>query len=208
MINKIKIIIADDNHFFCEALKDSLNLHKELVVTHTATSIQDLIQLLSEAPVDVLILDINFNGISSLDYIKQIRKKDSDFKIITLSTLNNNYTKNKAQVAGVDCFISKDGDFNTFKDTIINCYNNVISLKKNTKTNKIVINNLKFTQRKLEILEALYLHSDKKEKEVAKLLNITESSLKTHKRELFEITNTKNISDLLKTGIQLGILLP
>jgi len=92
----IKIIIADDNRFFCDALKDSLNQHKELSVKHTFTTINDLIDFTNNNHLDVLILDVNFNGESSLDFISKIKPKDSNFKIIALTTMNNNFMKSKA----------------------------------------------------------------------------------------------------------------
>ena len=64
-----------------------------------------------------------------------------------------------------------------------------------------------FTERKLEILQSLYNHSDKNEKDLSKILNISMASLKTHKRELFEITNTANANDLIKFGIKNGIII-
>ena len=80
--------------------------------------------------------------------------------------------------------------------------------KKTLQENKITIGNYNFTKRKLEILEALYIHSDKKEKEIAHILNISESALKTHKKGLFDISNTKNTPELIKFGIQNGLILP
>ena len=202
----LKIVIADDNRFFCDALKYSLNIHKELDVINTFIALNELIDFTNSQNFDVLILDVNFNGENSLDYIKQIKPKNTEFKIIALTTMNNNFIKEKALKNGVDTFVGKDGDLANFKDVILNCYkNNSESIK--TKTSKIKIGNYVFTKRKLDILQALYFHSDKKEKELSKILNITESSLKSHKRELFEITNTNSTPELLKFGIQNGLII-
>ena len=200
----IKVVIADDNRFFCEALKDSLQQHQEINVIAFVTTIPEVIQFTNNNIFDVLILDINFNGENSLDYINQI-KGENQFKIITLTTLNNNFIKSRALENSVDAFIGKDSDLSKFKNVIIDCYNNDES--EMVKTNsKIKIGNLVFTKRKLTVLQALYKHSDKKEKELSTLLNITESSLKSHKRELFEITNTKSTPELIKFGIQNGLI--
>ncbi|WP_088353304.1 response regulator transcription factor [Polaribacter haliotis] len=200
----IRIVIADDNRFFCDALKDSLNTHKELEVINTFTTLNALINFTNLHNLDVLVLDVNFNGESSLDFIADI-KKNNDFKIIALTTLNNNFIKEKAMANGVNEFAGKDGNLSNFKNVILNCfYNN--SKEKQKKKSKIKIGNHVFTKRKLEILQALYIHSDKKEKELSIKLNITESSLKSHKRELFEITNTKSTPELIKFGIQQGLI--
>lgn len=208
MINKtIKIVIADDNRFFCDALKDSLNIHKELSVIKTFTTIQELINYTNQANFDILILDVNFKGENSLDFINDIRKSSSEFCIISLSTLNNNYIKGKAVEMGVNYFVSKDSDLSNFKKTILNCYNNYTQLSHSKSGNKITINNMVFTKRKLEILQALYHFANQKEIDLAKKLNLSISALKTHKRELFEITNTNNTPELIKFGIKNGLIL-
>ncbi|WP_347175271.1 response regulator transcription factor [Polaribacter uvawellassae] len=202
---KLNVVIADDNRFFCEALKGSLNTHSELNIVATFCTIKEVINFTKNHPLDVLILDVNFNGNSSLDFISEIRNTNKPFKIIALTTMNNNYIKDKALENGVDVFIGKDTDFTSFKDVILECA--ITNTNGNTsKSSKVTIDNLVFTKRKLEILEALYQHSDKKEKELAVILNITESALKSHKRDLFEITNTKNTPELIKFGIQKGLI--
>jgi DNA-binding NarL/FixJ family response regulator len=205
--NQIRIVIADDNRFFCDALKDSLNAHEELKVINTFITLNELIKFTNLHNLDILVLDVNFNGESSLDFISKIKKTNSNFKIIALTTMNNNFIREKAITNGVDKFIGKDGDLSNFKETIINCYNSSFEKKIEKEKYKVKIGNLIFTKRKLEILQALFIHSDKKEKELSKTLNISESSLKSHKRELFEITNTKNTPELIKFGIQNGLII-
>ena len=203
--NLIKIVIADDNRFFCEALKDSLNIHKELSVAHTFTSLDPLIYFTKTHNFDVLILDVNFHGQSSLDVVDKIKTKRNRFKIIALTTMNNNFIKEKAYSNGVDFFVGKDTDLSNFKEVILNCFHNNLATI-DTNSTKIKIGNYIFTKRKLEILQALFIHSDKKEKELSKTLSISESSLKSHKRDLFEITNTNNTPELIKFGIQNGLI--
>ncbi len=202
----IKIVIADDNRFFCEALRDSLNSHKEFKVIHFSTHIKELINFCDMNTFDLLILDVNFNGVSSLDFIDEIRKNKTQFKIISLTTLNNNFMKRKALSGGVNCFVGKDTDFSLFKNVILDCLKDK-KPEYTSETKKININNLVFTERKLEILQALYQHSEKKEKDLSAILNISTAALKTHKRELFEITNTSNTNELIKFGIQNGIII-
>lgn len=207
MIKKpVKIVVADDNRFFCDALKDSLNVHKELNVTETFTTLRELIAFTNHHNLDVLILDVNFNGESSLDFISEIKNTNKSFKIIALTTMNNNFMKEKALNNGVDLFVGKDGDLKNFKEIILNCTMADDAIKNKKTSSKVTIDNYTFTKRKLEILQALYIHSGKKEKELSAILNITESSLKSHKRELFEITLTKSTPELIKFGIQKGLI--
>ncbi len=202
----IHIVIADDNRFFCEALKDSLNIKDEFHVNATFSNLSELIDYTNAYEFNILILDINFNGKSSLDFIPMMKKRNNNFKIIALTTLNNSYIKENAYKSGVDFFVGKDEDFKNFDKVILNC---IASDQKQLIRNKskFKIGECTFTKRKLEILQQLYHHSDKNEKELAKILNISTSSLKTHKQELFGITNTNNIQQLLKFGIQKGLII-
>ncbi len=202
----IKIVIADDNRFFCDALKDSLNQHDELVVIDTFVTLNDLIDFVPVNNIDVLILDVNFNGKNSLAYVPKLKTIAPNSKIIALTTMNNNHIKDEAYKNGVDVFLGKDSDLGNFKNVIIDCFNNNWTTP-DQHLKKVSIGNWTFTKRKLEILQALYEHSDKKEKEISLELSITEASLKSHKRELFEITNTKNTPELLKFGIQHGLII-
>lgn len=203
---KLQIVLADDNQFFCEALKDSLQKHEEFNVIAFFTSIIELIDFTNSNSFDLLVLDINFNGESSLDFLDKIKPESANFKIISLTTLNNNFIQSEALKKGVNYFIGKDSDLRNFKKIILDCMVNEES-GNNTFSKKIQIDNLIFTQRKLEILQNLYIHSDKKEEEISKLLNISVSALKTHKRELFEITNSSNTIELIKFGIQNGLII-
>ena len=203
----IKVVIADDNRFFCEALKDSLSQHKEINVIDYFTSLDELITFTNNHFLQVLILDVNFNGQSSFDFIDKIKPEEAFFKIIALTTMNNNYMKEKAEALGIDAFVGKDRDLASFKEKILSCYYSDDPDSKKL-PNKITVGNYNFTKRKLEILQAIYHHSDKKEIEISEELAITESALKYHKRELFEITNTKNTLDLIKFGIKNGLIIP
>ncbi len=200
----IKIVIADDNRFFCEALKDSLQNHNSFKIVSTFTNLTKLIDFTKNHSFDLLILDINFKGINSLDYLDKI-KSNGSFKIIALTTMNNVYIKNQALNKGVDCFVGKDSDFSAFKSTIISCFNNQTK-SKIIKKNKFEIEDKLITKRKLQILQALYDYSENNEAEIAEKLFISKTTFKNHKTELFEITNTKNTPDLIRFGIKNGLI--
>ena len=168
--------------------------------------LNDLIAYTTTSSFDILILDINFNGESSLNYIDEIRPPGKYFKIISLTSLNNEHIKSNALKKGVDMFIGKDSDFTRFKSIIIGVHCSESVEQPNNDSRKQV-DYLRLTDRKLEVLQALYKYADKKEIEISTLLNISENSLKSHKRELFEITDTNNTPDLIRFGIKNGLIL-
>jgi DNA-binding NarL/FixJ family response regulator len=204
--DNIKIVIADDHTFFCETLKESLQNDSKFNVVKIFTCLDSLINYTSDNLFDVLILDVNFAGKSSLDVIPKIRKNRADFKIITLTSLDTISVRQNAIKNGIDNFVSKSSDFSVFKGIILQTFNNKTNISINVPL-KPAVNNITLSKRKLEILQILYLHSNKKEIEIAKFLNCSINTLKTHKQQLFEITNTTNSLDLVKYAIENGIIL-
>lgn len=205
MTRPIEIVLADDNNFFCEALNDSLKQNEEFNVQATFTTISELINYTKNNKFDVLILDVNFNGENSLNYVKTIREHKEDFKIIILTSMNFNFIKNEAIKLEIEEVVGKHSALKDFKNSILNVLNK--SQKKEGKTKVRLDKDIILTNRKIAILQALYDNSEYTEKEISKKLFISQSSLKTHKRELFEITNTKNVTELMKFGIEKGIII-
>jgi len=206
MNDVIQIVIADDNLFFAEALAESLSIKGSFNIKRVISNLSELKSYCNTNSLDILILDINFKGKSALDCLQLIRKEKTDFKIIILTSLNDEFNKSLADKHQVELFLSKEASFNDFSNTLLQCYNSNISKSINTKKG-IEINGVNFTDTKIKILKSLYCHSGKTEREIANELNISESSLKTHKRQLYEMTNTNRIVDLLKFGFENGILL-
>ena len=203
----IEVVIADDNTFLSQALAENLNNSCSINVSRTFDNLKDLIDYIPLSNFDVLILDINFNGESSLDYIEKIRTQKKDFKIIALTTLNNSFTKQMALEKGIDLFKGKNSAYENFAQTIIDCFTNETCKKSKNKSTSYFIDDTKFTQTKISVIKGLYEHSGKTEAEIAELLNISTSALKSHKRQLFEMTNTTKIVDLIKFGLNNGILI-
>lgn len=208
MDNDIQLVIADDNLFFAEALEESLNLKNGFEVKTIISNLIDLEEYCNTNTFDILILDINFKGKNSLDYLTRIRKQKEDFKIIVLTSLNDTFNRTIAEKHHVELFLSKEASFKDFSTTLLQCYENSnlegasVSHKKG-----VEISGVNFTETKIRVLRSLYKYSGRTEKEIAKELHISESSLKTHKRQLYEMTDTNRIADLLKFGFENGILL-
>lgn len=203
----IKVVIADDNIFLAKALAENLNNCDSINVIDTFENIQNLIEYIPSSTFDILILDINFNGKSSLDYIEEIKAERKDFKIIALTTLNNSFIKQEALKKGIDLFKGKNTAYDNFDQVIIDCYNAEESTTNKSNSNSYFIDNVRFTKTKIKVLKGLYDHSEKTEVEIAAILNISTSALKSHKRELYEMTNTNKIVDLIKFGLNNGILI-
>lgn len=204
----IKVVIADDNTFFSETLSMSLKDFGYIRVVKVINDFTALVDFCTSASFDVLVLDVNFGGINTLENISDFRADESLFKIIVLTTLENKYIKTLAHNSNINKFISKGSSFTDFAETIKDCFENQSYFKIESKENSsVIIDGVKFTDRKIEVLKMLYEYSYENDKQIAERLNISYHSLKFYKKELFEMTNTHRILDLIKFGLKNGILL-
>ena len=202
-MNLHKIYIADDNLFLVNILAESISKNENIKIVGTSTGIDHLLDSLKHTQVDLLILDVNFGGVSSLDYISKMREIQPTICIVNLTTLNNSFVKNEAINAGVDEFLGKDECHENFAEKLITILQKTEIDKQTVKKHQI--NNEVFTQRQLNILTALY--NCNTEKEAAENLHISLPTLKTHKQHLFLKTNSKNNLELIKFGIKEGLLI-
>ena len=202
--NCINVIVADDNRFFAEAVASAINNFSKFNSVGSFTDLDELVDAIGKTNVNLLVLDVNFNGNSSLDYIDKLKAEKTDLCIVSLTTMNNSYMKKQALETGVDGFLGKDECFDDLEAKLLDIYNHLTKQSKNSKK-KHDFNDESFTEHQLNIIRALYNHNS--EKEVAESLFISTSTLKTHKQKLFLKTETQNNLELIKFGIRQGIII-
>ena len=109
MNEKIKIIIADDNIFFCELLKKYLNELKFIDVVGTANNDSQEIFLIKALKPDIVITDIiKHEKFTGIDVIKLFKMKKNSPKFLLISGFCNEKIVRKAINEGlIDGHLSK-----------------------------------------------------------------------------------------------------
>lgn len=82
----MNIIIIDDDKFVTGALKAILEASGNVTVPATGTDGNDAVKLYEEYMPDILLTDIQMNGVSGLEATKIILEKHPDAKILLLTT--------------------------------------------------------------------------------------------------------------------------
>lgn len=85
-----KILIIDDEKEMCDEMSEML-ADKGYHVTIELNSIQGK-SLLEKHKYDILLLDIKMSGLSGLDILKDIRKKNINIKVIILTGMLLNFS--------------------------------------------------------------------------------------------------------------------
>lgn len=120
-MNKISVLIADDNKVFTDELADYLKTTPDLTVAGVAYNGNEALGMISETSPDVVILDVIMPERDGLGVLKQL----SNLKIkrpicIVLSVTGNNSIMETAMKLGADYYLLKPQTMPAIVDTIRN----------------------------------------------------------------------------------------
>ncbi|HVK60977.1 MAG TPA: diguanylate cyclase [Bdellovibrionales bacterium] len=104
-----KLILAVDDDPDCLAISTATLEHQGFLV-EKASSAEEALEKLKKFTPDLMLLDINMPGMSGLDAIAQIRKRDQYFSVIFVSARNQTDDIVRGLDAGADDYICKPYD--------------------------------------------------------------------------------------------------
>jgi DNA-binding NarL/FixJ family response regulator len=89
------IVLADDHQVLRKGLRDFLNTESDLDIVGETGDGLETVNLVSQLEPDILVLDLVMPGLSGLEVIRQLKKKNSETKVVVL-TLQENAACKKA----------------------------------------------------------------------------------------------------------------
>ncbi len=121
MKNKVKIVIADDNRDFRVILKDFLSSKKVFEVAGMADDGLKAIEKIEKLEPDILILDIIMPHLDGLGVLEKMHKMNlRKFpKVVVLSAVGHDKITQKAIHMGVDYYVVKPFNFDSFAERLM-----------------------------------------------------------------------------------------
>lgn len=104
----IRILIADDHPIVRKGLKEIIKDTPGMKVTDEASSGQEVLEKVSRADFDVVLLDISMPGRSGLDVLKDIKKQRPKLAILVLSIHPEEQYAVRAFKAGASGYLTKE----------------------------------------------------------------------------------------------------
>lgn len=193
MMEKIRVMIADDHSLIREGLKQLLEFDGSIEVVGEVSNGVECIEKMNEYNPEVLLLDINMPEKNGIEVLKQMKADDSKIKVLILTVHNEMDYLMRAIDIGVDGYILKDSESTELKKAIkaVRDGENYIqpslipalnSQLLNRDTDKDKISSL--TNRELEVL--VQVANGMFNKEIATNLNISERTVKNHISNIFK----------------------
>ncbi|HKI78035.1 MAG TPA: response regulator transcription factor [Ignavibacteriaceae bacterium] len=109
-IQKINIVLIEDNNLFRKTLSNFINQSEEMCCNYSFASCEDaLIEVESKnLEPDIILLDIGLPGMNGVDCIPQIKKNYPDSKIVMLTIQDDDESVFKAICRGASGYLLKD----------------------------------------------------------------------------------------------------
>ena len=199
----IRIILADDHPPLRAGLAAILNSHPDLEVMAEAGSGREVMELQERA--DVYVMDLRMPDGDGLQTIKSLVARDPSTKVLVLTTYDNEEDIFHALEAGARGYLLKD----TTKEEIIAAVRQIHSGERYLPqavaarlADRLVRPSL--TPRELDVLRLV--SRGRSNKEMAAAMFISEETVKTHMKSLFQKLGVHDRAEAVSVSLQRGLI--
>ena len=105
----IKFLVVDDEIGVSGQLKEFLEERGYNAVA--ATSGNEALRLVKKEKPNIIVLDIVMEGITGIDVLREIKKSYPKIRVIMLTALEDDITRNKCKYLGCSAYITKPYNF-------------------------------------------------------------------------------------------------
>ena len=114
----LRVLVAEDNDDLRELLVTLISAEPDLRCVGTANDVDSVLSSTAEHKADVLVLDLELQGRSSIDLLKTVRKNGNKITIIVFSGHSHPDMIRHTLAAGADAYVPKSGDYELLLDAI------------------------------------------------------------------------------------------
>lgn len=213
MNQKIKVCFIEDYKVVKEGVNYLLSQYEDIEMVENEFELGNLDEFIAEFKIDVFILDLQLytkdkKGVNGFDVCKMIISKHPNIKVVAHSMYDNIENVNKIFNNGAKGFVSKLSGHNELVAAIRNVMEGQRFLCKEiiAKTK----NSAKFIKEEEPLLKAIsepFTRSEKSvleriakgysTKQIAHQLEISEKTVETHRKHLFDKAKVKNVAELI-----------
>ena len=207
-----RIVVADDHPVVLGGLRLMFENMTGFVLAGEASSLKETLTVCENLRPDILVLDLNFDGKSSLELVPELRSRFSALKILVFSAYHSTGLVKKAMEAGVQGYLLKDASKSEWTEalsmliqgkTYLSRHISGIAFKldefQNSDFNQLT--NLSEREKSIIQLIADGLMEDK----IAETLFISKHTVHTHKKNIFRKLQLHTNADLVKFAYENGL---
>jgi len=208
---RVRILACDDHAVFREGLRHALaGLDAEFI--STASAEEALARVAEPPPPDLVLLDLGLPGLDGWEAFERLRREHPDVPVVIVSSSETVEAMRRALDAGAAGFIPKSATLEVLRAAIELVRSGGVyvpsaalgsSAPPAPSRPSAPAGSSELTPRQVEVLRLL--SRGLTNREIAELLGISESTVKTHLRTLFEVLDVSNRTEAAMRLRELGL---
>jgi len=119
---KLKVLVVDDSLIVSNRLRNLLSDLEYVQFTGHAENYNDALLFTDAMKPHVLLLDININGRSGIEILKQVKKDYPSIKVIMFTNQSDERYRKMCQESGADYFLDKSSEFESLTGLLEKIY--------------------------------------------------------------------------------------
>jgi DNA-binding NarL/FixJ family response regulator len=211
---KITVVLADDHRIVREGLAAMMNAKPDIEVVAQAKNGREALRLVKELSPQVVVMDVAMPDLNGVEATRQISQEVPQAKILALSMHSDMQFISKMLAAGASGYVLKDSAFEELanairavsngrtylsagiSDMVLQEYVHMLGNKQEDETCPL-------STREREVLQLLA--EGMSTKDVANRLHLSAKTVESHRRQIMEKLNVRNIAGLTKYAVRQGL---
>lgn len=211
--SRTRVILADDHTLVRAGIRRILESQAQFAVVAEAADGPSALEALERHRADVLVLDLNMNGLEGIDVLRQCKRASPDVKVVILTMHAGREYVSRAIAEGADGYLLKDSavqDLAAAIEAVIGG-GTFFSPAIQQQMAEMVRDGHKqglqgLTDREKEVL--VLIARGLSTKEIASALDIGQRTVETHRANLMRKLGVKSVALLTQVAIREGIVSP
>ncbi len=212
----IRVLLVDDNNLFRLGLCALISGHDDFTVVAHSSNGKEAVQASLNFDPDVVLMDIVLAGVSGLETVSQIKRRQPQVKVVMLTTLRTEDYVREALRAGADGYVLKDASL----DELLMAMRSVASGKNylSPDVSRHVVQSFlhpgsngtksspleKLTHRERSILQLIA--EGRTNRTAAEFLSVSPKTVEKHRANLMHKLGLRNAAELTLIALELGLI--
>jgi DNA-binding NarL/FixJ family response regulator len=208
----VKIVIADPNDLFRCLLRNWLKSEKGIQVVGETDDGNEVVELVARSKADILVMDPAMPHLSGLTIARQIHATMPQVRLVALYDSNKPYVVDHVQKAGFQgCLCKKTSSPDNLRVALNSVMDgNAYFCAETCRVQNAIHNSTHSFSRLLSLREQDILRQigyGKDNEEIAAILNLSPSTVQTHRRNLFRKLGIHDTPALMSYAFEQGFCL-
>ncbi|MER9328620.1 response regulator transcription factor [Mesorhizobium sp. M0488] len=202
---RIKVLIADDHVTVREGLAAIIGRQSDMLVVAEAATGRDAVDFWRQQRPDIVLLDLRMPVLDGVAAMVEIRQQDPSARIVVLTTFDTDHEISRAVKAGARGYLLKDAQ----REDLLDCIRKVHAGETCIPSLLVAklaaaVSSEELSGREMHVLTLLA--QGKGNKEIGLSLHISETTVKSHLRSIFNKLNVLSRTEAIAVASRRGLV--